>query len=136
MVSLLLDEHGADDIARELGSAESLTISVLTVAEVLDVLRRVHRVPVDEADDTIERFLLGVDAVDVTREIAAGAADVRARHYHRRDRDVSLADCVAVATARPGDVIATSDGALARVGRADGFEVLALPNSHGRRPAP
>lgn len=84
----------------------------------------------------MERLLLEVaDAVEVTHDIAVRAADVRVRQYSRRDRDVSLADCIVIATAGPGEAVATSDRALARVARAEGLDVLALPNSRGRRPA-
>lgn len=137
VVSLLLDDAAAEDVARELGAVEPRCISVVNVAETLDVLRRVHRVSAGDAADAIDRFLLEVaDPVDVTRELAERAADIRARHYHRRDRDLSLADCFVVATARPLDVVATSDTAVARAARAEGLEVLALPNARGRRPTP
>jgi hypothetical protein len=105
------------------------------VAEVLDVLIRVHRTPADDALEALDRFLADVARpIPATRALAEQAALVRARHYHRRDRDVSLADCFAIATAVPDADVATSDTAIARVARAEGLDVIALPNPRGRRP--
>ena len=135
VVSLLLDEPSAGEIADALRDAESLRISVVNVAEVVDVTRRVHGVAADEAAVAVSRFLNEVARpVPATREHATRAADLRARHYHRRNRDLSLADCFVIAAAEPGDTVATSDRAVAHVARAEGLDVLALPNARGRRP--
>ena len=135
VVSMLLNDAAAGDVARELRDAGPLRISVVNVTEVVDVLRRVHEVPASDVETAIERFLDEVaQPVVATREHAARAADIRARHYHRRDRDLSLADCFVIATAGADAAIATSDGAVARVARAEGLEVLALPGARGRRP--
>lgn len=135
VVSLLLDDAAAAEVAEALADGERARISVVNVAEVLDVLRRVHRTEPGAASNAVARFLdEAAEPVAATRELAERAAEVRARHYHRRDRDVSLADCFVVATAGPEDTVATSDLAVARVARAEGLEVLALPNARGRRP--
>ena len=135
MIDLLLDEPSAVEIATAIRDAKSLRISVVNVAEVIDVTRRVHGVSAEDALSAVNRFLDEVARpVVVTREQAERAADIRARYYHRRDRDVSLADCFVIAAAEPGDTVATSDRAVADVARAEGLEVLALPNARGRRP--
>jgi len=135
VIDLLLDEPSAVEIARALREAGPLRISVVNVAEVIDVTRRVHGVSAESALSAVDRFLDEVARpVAVTREQAERAADIRARYYHRRDRDVSLADCFVVAAAEPGDTVATSDRAVAHVARAEGLDVLALPNARGRRP--
>jgi uncharacterized protein with PIN domain len=135
VVSLLLDDPAAGEIASALREAGPLHISVVNVAEALDVIRRVHRVSAEAAVSAVGRFLDEVArSVAATREQAERAADIRARHYHRRDRDVSLADCFVIAAAEPGDTVATSDRAVAFVARAEGLDVLALPNARGRRP--
>jgi uncharacterized protein with PIN domain len=135
VVSLLLDDPAAGDVAQELRHAGPLRISVVNVAEIVDVLRRVHRVSAAETSRAVDRFLDEVaQPVTASREQATLAADLRARHYHRRDRDLSLADCFVIAAARPGDAIATSDRAVAQVARAEGMDVLALPNPRGLRP--
>jgi predicted nucleic acid-binding protein len=134
VVSVLIKDAAGPIIASELDGRER-EVSVVNVGEVLDVLTRVHRVADRDAADAVRRYLdEGARPVPATLELAERAAWVRARHYHRRDRDVSLADCFAIATALPDGEIATSDAAVVRVARAEGLDVLALPDSRGRRP--
>jgi len=134
VISLLLDDPAAAEVAAALTGRQA-RISVVNVSEVLDVLVRVHRVPPDDASETIGRFLDDVaDPVPASGEHAERAGLIRARHYHRRDRDVSLADCFVVATVEGSDQIATSDTGVAHIARAEGVGVIALPNAHGRRP--
>jgi uncharacterized protein with PIN domain len=135
VIDLLLEEPSADEIATALRGATSLRISVVNVAEVIDVTRRAHGVAAEDAALAVDRFLNEVARpVAATREQAERAAGIRARYYHRRDRDVSLADCFVIAVAEPGDTVATSDSAVAFVAGAEGLDVLALPNARGRRP--
>jgi uncharacterized protein with PIN domain len=135
VVSLLLGDRAADEVVERLANEDRLRISVVNVAEVIDVLRRVHRVAGDDVAAQVGRLLEeAVEPVAVTRALAERAGDVRSRHYHHRHNDISLADCFAIATADPGETIATSDRAVARIARAEGIPVLALPNSLGDRP--
>lgn len=66
-------------------------------------------------------------------EIALRAGAIRDAACRGRQIDVSLADCIAIATAGPGGTVATSDPDLARVAHAEGVNVVALPDSRGRR---
>lgn len=135
VVSLLIDDAAAVEVSASLAHAERLRISLVNVAEVLDVLQRVYGVSPGGAHEAVGRFLdEAADPVAVNRATAVLAADLRARHYDRNVCDVSMADCFAVATTRSDDVIATSDRGVARVARAEGLTVLALPNAAGRRP--
>jgi predicted nucleic acid-binding protein len=134
IVSVLLGDAAGPTIASEL-AGRACEVSVVNVGEVLDVLTRVHRVEERDAADAVRRYLdEGARPIPATLELAERAALVRSRHYHRRERDVSLADCFAIATALPDGEIATSDAAVARVAAAEGLHVLALPDSRGRRP--
>lgn len=134
VVSILVEDAAGPIVATELDGRER-EVSVVNVAEVLDVLTRVHRVSERAAANAVRRFLdEGARPVPATLELAERAARMRARHYHRRDRDISLADCFAIATALPDGEIATSDVGVVRVARAEGLQVLALPDSRGRRP--
>ena len=65
--------------------------------------------------------------IPATRPLAERAALIRARHYHRRDRDVSLADCFALAAApgRRRRDVGHGDRAGCPSG---GVDVIALPN--------
>lgn len=77
----------------------------------------------------------GLTVVAVDESIGRLAGVLRARHYRRTGTAVSLADCVALATARRLDEpLSTADPALAAVARAEGVPVLALPDSQGRVP--
>lgn len=134
IVSVLLGDAAAADVIATLDGREC-EVSVVNVAEVLDVMVRVHRVSQRAAADAVNRYLdEAARPVPASRELAEHAAELRARHYHRRDRDVSLADCFALATALPDRDVATSDSAVARIARAEGLDVIALPNPRGRRP--
>lgn len=56
----------------------------------------------------------------------------RARHYHRRDRAVSLADCVVAETARSLDApVASSDPHLLDLCHDERIAVMVLPDSAG-----
>jgi predicted nucleic acid-binding protein len=134
VVSILVKDAAGPIVATELDGREC-EVSVVNVGEVLDVLIRVHRVSRRAAAEAVRRYLgEGARPVPATLDIAERAALVRARHYHRRDRDVSLADCFAIATALPDSELATSDAAVVRVAQAEGLRVLALPDARGRRP--
>ena len=69
--------------------------------------------------------------ISVSGELAWSAAHLRARHYHRRDRPLSLADCIALATSIEFGGLATADALLAQVARDEGVDVVGLPNSEG-----
>jgi uncharacterized protein with PIN domain len=134
IVSILLGDPAAAEVSSALNGREC-GVSVVNVAEVLDVLIRVHRTPAEDASEALDRFLAeAARPIPATRALAERAALVRAHHYHRRDRDASLADCFAIATAMPDAEVATSDTAIARVARAEGLDVIALPNPRGRQP--
>ena len=133
VVAFLAGEPAADEIAELLRGAP--VMSVANAAEVVDVLVRVRGLPADEAQALVLSFLDEIaEPVDVSLEIALRAGAIRGAAHRRRQLDVSLADCIAIATAGPGGSVATSDPALATVARAEGVEVVALPDSRGRRP--
>ena len=65
--------------------------------------------------------------------MATAAGALRARHYHRRHRAVSLADCVAAEAARMcGVALVSADPHLLDVCRDEGIDRIALPDSAGR----
>jgi hypothetical protein len=66
-------------------------------------------------------------AIALDTEIARRAAEIRANHYHRSSRPISLADAVLIASAKPGDRIATADPHVLAVTREEQIEPLALP---------
>jgi predicted nucleic acid-binding protein len=77
----------------------------------------------------------GIDMPPLTTDVGNEAGRLRARHYHRGKRAVSLADCIAAATAlTQAQPLTTSDPARAALVRDEDGEVHGLPDSHGRTP--
>jgi predicted nucleic acid-binding protein len=64
--------------------------------------------------------------IPLSVEIAREAAEIRARHYHRTARPLSLADCVLLASGAAGDRLATADPHVLSVAADLGLEPIAL----------
>jgi predicted nucleic acid-binding protein len=109
-------------------------MNAINLAEAIDVLERIHALA-REAVEAAVRPLVGspLAIVHATEAQAWEAAELRRRHYHRRS-PLSLADCFLLASASSNDAIATADPHVADVAREHGIEVVALPDSAGRRP--
>lgn len=131
LVALLLDEPAAADVEGILRDGGA-RISTVSLAEVLDVLTRRAGLPWDDVE-LVLAGLLAENLEPVAPDVRAAhrAADVRRRHFDRRARRIPLADCFVVATARPGDRVATGDRVLLEVARAEGLEVVDLPADRG-----
>ena len=108
----------------------------MNVAEVLDVMTRIFERPVAAtviALAMLETAALQTHAVDAAIGLSAG--ELHARHYDRKVSPLSVADCIALATAIVlQEALATSDGPLAAAAVLEGVDVLGLPNSNGDRP--
>ncbi len=138
VIALLLDEPGADEAEALLrGSEGPPSIPSTGIAEIVDVIvkRAGRRVEVClELVDTL--VAAGLAEVPVDAEIGRQAGLLRARHWDRDRRPVSLADCIVLATGMvQHEPIATADGALVAAARAEGHPVIVLPDSSGRRRA-
>lgn len=126
LIALLADEPAADQVERLLRRGEA-AITVINLAEAVDMLQRVQKIGRERLDAVLDPLLgeplqlLGIDLL-----IALAAADIRARRYHRTRSPLSLADCVLLAAAAPGDSVATADEALIRAARAEGIAVTRL----------
>ena len=136
IVSLLADEPAAA-IVEEVLRAGSAAISAVNLGEVRDVLQRVRGHPGESIDNRLFQLLeAGMEVLAVDSELGRLAGQLRAEEYRRGISEVSLADCILVATAlRLAGRAATSDAALARMARARGVDVIALPNSAGQLPS-
>ena len=135
LVALVADEPAAGEVEMLVRTGEAKVVTV-NLAEAVDVSQRVHGYPGDDVRAALEPLLLAGDlGVVVSREEEAwSAAELRARHYDRRRRPLSLADCFLLAHGLAGERVATSDRPLAEAARAEGVEVVALPDSKGERP--
>jgi predicted nucleic acid-binding protein len=106
------------------------------MAEILDVMTRIYERPVAAtitALAMLETAGLQTQVVDVAIGMSAG--ELHARHYDRKASPLSMADCVALATAIVlQEALATSDAPLAAAAVIEGVEVLGLPSSTGERP--
>ena len=111
-------------------SGEQLLITGINLAEVIDRMIRVNGASRDELANDLIGLGLTVSGVDAT--MAFDAAALRATHYHRTRRSVSLADCCAAAVSLDRDApLATSDPALLALIHDEGGRYVALPNSAG-----
>lgn len=134
VLAYLRDERAASAVGDLL--AEPTVLTVVNAAEVLDQLVRVYG---RDADDVHADLALlahtGMLLSDTSAEIGLLAGRLRARHYHRERMAVSLADCVAAATAlSTGCPLATADPPLAALIRLEGGTIHALPDTLGHLP--
>ena len=131
VLALLKDEPSAADVEQLLRDDADAALTALGVAEVLDHLVRL--VGVDEDDAALDIAQLGLaEPFVIDAALAARAGLLRARHYHRRDRAISLADCIAAEVARlHGFALATSDPHLLDTCAAEGISIIALADSRG-----
>lgn len=103
-------------------------VATANLVEVLDVSERVHGLPVSRAFEILEPlFEEHLKVVSLDSAVARRAAEIRARHYHRSSRRISLADAVLIASAQQDDRIATADPDVLAVADAEQRESVALP---------
>lgn len=126
LVALLEDEPAAPDVERLVGSGDS-AIPAINLAEAGQRVLRHAAIEADELRNVVGSLPIAV--IPLTEAHAWRAAELRARHYRRRDSAVSLADCCLVAAATPADRIATADPVVLRMAAAEGVETVELPSS-------
>jgi predicted nucleic acid-binding protein len=105
------------------------SVATANLAEALDVSARTYGLPIERATEVLEPLLdgtLGSVPLDLAR--AQRAATIRARHYHRATRPISLADAILLASAGPGDEIATADPDVLAVAEAEAIATITLPS--------
>jgi predicted nucleic acid-binding protein len=106
----------------------NVAVATANLAEALDVSQRVHGLPIPRAAEILEPLFEGpLAAIDLDRAVARRAAEIRAKHYQRSTRPISLADAVLLASAKRGDRIATSDPDVLAVAKAERLGSVALP---------
>lgn len=103
-------------------------ITTTNLIETLDVSERIHGLPAARVVEALDPLFEGpLTAVPLDVALARRAAEVRAKHYHRSSRPISLADAVLIASGRRGDRIATADADVLAVAAAEQLEPVALP---------
>lgn len=124
------DEPAAVLVEAVLQNGEQVVMSAINLTETLDRLIRVHGA--DRIGLSADLLGLGLTISDVDVFTAFEAATLRAEHYHRSNRAVSVADCCAAAIALDRDaVLASSDPALLAMVHDEGGRWMALPDSSG-----
>ncbi len=133
VIAFLLGERAAAEVGELLRSEESVALTALGVAEVVDRLVRGAGIEADEV--MLDLAELGLaDAPDVEATLMVRAGLLRARRYHRQRCSVSLADCLVVESAREwGAAVASSDPHLLDVCRLEGVAAIVLPDTAGNR---
>ena len=132
VLALLKAEPAAPGVRALLQGDDKARLTAVGLAEVVDHLVRLSGASEDGA--ALDLAQLGLaDALAVDTGLSLRAGLLRARHYHRRDRAVSLADCVAVEAARANHApLVSADPHLLDVCRDEDIGVIALPDSTGR----
>jgi predicted nucleic acid-binding protein len=106
-------------------------VATANLAEVLDVSSRVHRISIPRTMEVLGLLLEGpLTVVDLDLALALRAAEIRAQHYHRSSRPISLADAVLIASAASEGRIATADPDVLAVAKEEQIETVELPG-HG-----
>ena len=118
-------------IVRDLiADGEQVLISGINLAETLDRMIRVHGISAEDLEADLLGTPVHVTAVDGPTTFEA--ARLRAAHYHRTRRAVSIADCCAAALALDRDApLVTSNSALLGLIADENGRSLALPDSDG-----
>lgn len=132
VLALLKGEPAANEVYG-LISGEEAFLTSLGVAEVVDHLVRLAGA--DEEEAALDLAQLGLmRPAPVDEAMGRGAGLLRARHYHRQRRAVSLADCVAAETARAiGAPLVSSDPHLLDMCHDEGIALVPLSDQGGRR---
>lgn len=135
IVALIVDEPAAQAVEQIVRSGNA-AITSINLGEAIDVSARVHGLDPEETREIVEPLVLGghLTVIAPSGTAAWRAARLRIAHYQRRTRPISIADCFLLAAAGSADRIATADPEVAEVARAEGIELIALPDSSGRRP--
>jgi PIN domain nuclease of toxin-antitoxin system len=106
----------------------STAIVTANLAEALDVSKRIYGLSIERAMEVLDPLIGGtLTPIVVDVPLARRAAEVRAQHYHRSTRPISLADCCLLAAAGPDDRIATSDPDVLAVAAVEALQSIRLP---------
>ena len=133
LVALARDEPAAPEV-ESLLREEQTAITSVNLLEVVDFLVRRASWPESDVHARLSLLVGHVVRVEsVTEEHAWRGAMLRSRHYAKGASELSLADCVLLASCCEGDSVATSDPAIAAAARGQAIDVIALPDTTGRR---
>jgi predicted nucleic acid-binding protein len=131
LIALIRGEPAMEKVLSILrdGSAAMTTVNL---AEVYDSVSRKAGLSHEGIAEVVDPLLQGpIAPIAVDVGLARRAGEIRTAHYHRKRRDLSLADCVLLAAVGDGDRIATADSDVLVVAVELGIETIELPPSAG-----
>jgi PIN domain nuclease of toxin-antitoxin system len=131
LIAAARNEPAAPEVERLLRLGDC-TISAVNLAELIDRLCRLDGATIEEVAGFVTPLVAKhLTVTPVSEETAWKAGIIRSRFYSKRS-PLSLADSFLLATAEPGDEIATSDPEIAGAAKELGLELVGLPDSSGR----
>lgn len=134
VIALVAAEPGESAVAALLAEGDA-AIPAPNLAEVIDSLSRHQRLSESALRAVLNPlFEASLTVRDTGAEQAWRAGLLRARHYHRSRRALSVLDCTLLACAGRDDTIVTSDRALVAAARDEGIAVEPIPDSRGELP--
>ena len=132
VLALFKGEPAADEVTA-LFARDEVRLTSVGVAEIIDHLVRLMHVDFDTACLDVASLPVR-ESIVANEDVARRAGELRAHHYHRTTRAVSLADCLLAASARDLQAtLATADPHLLSLCVEERIDVVVLPDSAGRR---
>ncbi len=103
-------------------------MAAANLAEAYEVSEGRYGVPIARSAEVLEPlFDQALRTVPLDRVVARRAAEMRAKHYHRAERPISLADAILIASASSDDTIVTADPDVLAIAALEGIATIALP---------
>ncbi len=134
LIAAARGEPAAAEVARLLRTNDCV-ISAVNLAEVIDHLCRLDGAPIEQVALLVEPLLVEHLTVrPASEETAWRAGAIRARFYSKQS-PLSLGDSFLLASAEPGEEIATSDPHVAATAKDLGLGIAPLPDSSERLPS-
>jgi PIN domain nuclease of toxin-antitoxin system len=134
LVALVADEPAASEVDGLLRRGDA-AVTAVNLAEAVDVLGRTRGHEPETVRDVLAPLVAEtLTLAELDEDMAYAAGALRKRHYDRKTSPLSLADCFALAAAVRDGALATADPPLAAAAREEAVDVMALPDSRGRRP--
>lgn len=129
LLAVLLGEPAMDQVMRLLREGNA-AMTGANIAEVFDVGLRRKGFALTRMTELVQPLFEGpIVPLPVDEGLARRAGELRATHYHRADRRISLADAVLLAAPGPADKVASSDAAVLDLAAELGIETIELPPS-------
>lgn len=130
LVAVILGEPAMEPVRGLLREGNAAMVAP-NVVEVYDIAVRREGLPLEKVAEVVESLFEGtIEQLTVDVNLARLAAEIRAEHYHRETRALSLTDVILLAAAMPADRIATSDSDVLIVAAELAIGTIELPPSH------